>query len=78
MNHYQKLGALAARIIGFTMVIYGFSGIVMFIMAFLAHANNPSDSVTFWFLGGYVIIGLIIFMLATPIGRLLGRGSGDN
>jgi hypothetical protein len=74
MNHYQKLATVLVRASGMAMGVLGLFGLVYGVVFLARGATFSLDqsqrfSAGFWWLG----LGLILFLLGRPLGRLLGR-----
>ena len=75
MNHYQKLATVLIRGAGITSVALGVLGFLYGVVLVTRgttltpeQADRLSGSV--W----YAVLGLILYVLGRPLGRLIGRG----
>jgi hypothetical protein len=74
MNHYQKLAIVLVRCAGAGAVALGVLGFV-YGAALVARGTSlsPDQAERFGSSVWYVVFGLVLFLLARPLGRLLGR-----
>jgi hypothetical protein len=74
MNHYQKLATVLVRASGMAMAVLGLFGLA-YGVTFLARGASFSPDQSQRFNAGFwwLALGLILLLLARPLGRLLGR-----
>jgi hypothetical protein len=74
MNHYQKLATLLIRCLGTAVTALGILGIlygtVMRAFGTLRPDQAERFNGSFW----YALLGLVLYVLARPLSRLLGHG----
>ena len=75
MNHYQKIAILLVRFAGAGSIAVGFLGFIYGAVLVARRVTlSPEQTERFGSSIWYIVFGLIIFFLARPVGRLLGRG----
>ncbi len=75
MNHYQKLATVLVRCVGGLSATLGALGL-LYGAALRAQGVpfSPDQAERFGASFWYIVVGIVVFLLARPIGRLLGRG----
>ena len=75
MSHYQKLATMLVRGAGIAALALGLLGLIY---GAVLHARGVSltaeQAERFGASVWYVVIGLLLFLLGRPLGRLIGRG----
>ena len=81
MNHYSKLSVMIIRLVGVLSFLVGFMGLVYGVLAgTLLSTNNPEytlRSARLVSAGIFILVGVIVYLLGKPIGRIVGRGIGE-
>ncbi len=83
MGHYTKLAVLAMRSFGLIILLYAVPIILLGIVRMAAGARTASDGATSsesalfgWMV--YGLAGLLLLLLAHPLGRIAARGLDDS
>jgi hypothetical protein len=74
MNHYQKLATLLVRCAGMATASLGLMGCVYGSVLLTRGAQFTPEqferfTASFW----YALVGVVVFLVGRPLGRLLGR-----
>ena len=75
MNFYQRLGVFLTRIIGLFVAIIGAMGLFDYLVGRVQGSPNPSERLGAAFT--WTAVGVVVFALGKPLGRLLGGGLGE-
>lgn len=75
MNHYQKIAIVLVRTAGAAAAAVGMLGFVYGTTLVMRGAPlSPDQAERYGSSVWYVVFGLVLFLVARPLGRLLGRG----
>jgi len=75
MNHYQKIATVLVRAAGAAAAAVGVLGFVYgTVLVARGTSLSPDQAERYGSSVWYVVFGLMLFLLARPLGRLLGRG----
>ncbi len=74
MNHYQKLATILVRCAGMASAGLGLMGFVYgWVLIARGTQFTPEQAERFTISFWYVLLGIVLFFLGRPLGRLLGR-----
>ena len=73
MSHYQKLAVLIIRMIGIGVALYALVAIAFVVVAVVLF-HGQLETTGLLFLVGYIILGIVLFVLSKPLASLIARG----
>jgi len=75
MNHFQKLATVLVRVAGLANAVLGVLGLAYGAVQRASGRTLTPDEIERWGASFYwILLGVMLFLLARPLGRLLGRG----
>ena len=79
MNHYSKLSIILFRILGSLLMLLGFMGLAYWLFAdlLLEPDADPISSARGLSAVIFLLVGLIIYYLGKPIGRIISKDIKD-